>query len=113
MTIERRDRFLTSLIRTKDPIGVLRGERTWSPLTETWVRIVERVPLSDSAVMEGVKAVDGETIYYLRLTRQFKGHNPPFGPEHFEKLTKEEINDPSRPWAGEIRYTTTSVSTPE
>lgn len=104
MVVERRDGILASLVKTKDPVRILLGERTWSQVIDPSKPVAswfESEPNSSFSFKVELKLKGEDTIEEQRLV--VRGLNLfPLIPQTYER---ERINDPENKWAGKIRYT--------
>lgn len=104
MVVERRDGIVASLAKTKNPVRVLGGERTWSPVTDQSKPILgwfESEPDSNFTTRVEVNLAGEDTIEEQRIV--IRGLTPfPLIPQTYER---DRINSPDNKWAGKIRYT--------
>ncbi len=111
MTIEKVDGRLRTAIRTRNPVRLFIGERTWSELKPGEYVILENLgpslqsPMSCSESVE-IEASREDTIHHSRSTWYgFGVSRVRSSNDRDELIVGEEINDPKEPWAGKVRFT--------
>lgn len=102
MVIERQDSILKSLAKTKNPLRILGGERTWSQLSR---QSKPTILLYDAFWGTGREKVVGfkneDEVVYME-TISALGHI--ISVEETSFFRQEEINSPNSPWAGKLRW---------
>ncbi len=100
MVIEAKDSFIGSIRNGVSPLRAITGERSWSELTKKKeVSEMEAVFLEEHFTADGPDhLIYGRT--FIRLGKRYDQMGD--GPK------REDINDPSKPWYGKIRWRDTS-----
>ncbi len=99
MTIEARDGFFGSVKQGIPLKDAIMGKRTWSPLG---IKVVSN-SLGGSPIAEIVYEPSGPDALLAQLNT-YGGYKNTTGDKQV-LATQDEINDPKRPWSGQIRWT--------
>lgn len=103
MTVERQDSRLTTALKTKNPLRAF-GERTFSPFEKPYSKITFWIPLTSLGAAWTVSPVDKDTVIYLRASGLLAEGNREVTRIKHDYYYDEQINEPSLPWYGKIRW---------